>query len=148
MSVLGTKKRPQGTFDSELEFKDAGAVTSSAAAQVDSADKIVDLGTGLFKGCMIVEVTAAKISDSDEVYHVAIQLSSNATFANTFVTPAKLELGKAAVLYGDQDVTTGRYKVYFDNEHNGTFYRYARLYTHTAGTSESINYSAYCIPAE
>lgn len=149
MSVLGDKKRPQGTFDADLEFKDAGLVGSSAAAQVDSANQIIDLGTGLFKGCLVVDVSAIEIASNDEVYNICVQLSSDAAFADTYVTAAKLELGANEVLEGDQDSTTGIYKVYFDNEYDQTFYRYARVYTVVAGTvATGINYAAWAIPVQ
>ena len=149
MTVTGVKTRPQGTFDADLEFKDAGLVASSAAAQVDSAAQIVDIGTGHFKGMMIVDVSAIEIASNTEVYNVCVQLSSSATFASTIQTAAKLELGSNEVLLGDQDSAVGRYKLFFDNEVNGTYYRYARVYTVVAGdVATGINYTAYAIPMQ
>lgn len=148
MSV-GDKSRPHGTFDADLEFKDAGLVAASAAAQVDAAAKIVDMGTGLFEGKMIIDVSAIEIDTNDEVYNICVQLSSSATFASTIVCAAKLELGANEVLNGDQDSTTGRYKLYFDNEYDGTYYRYARVYTVVAGTiATGINYTAWATPLD
>ena len=153
MSVLGDKKRPQGTFDADLEFKDAGLVASSAAAQVDSENQIVDLGTGLFRGKMIIDVSALEIADNDELYDIVVQLSSDSDFGTdtNIVEAAQLNLSAAEVKRTDcnQDDSTGRYKLYFDNEHNETFYRYARLYTVVGGTiATGINYSAYAVPVE
>jgi hypothetical protein len=143
-SVLGVKRRPTFTFDSDLEFKDAGLIAASAAAQVDSAAKIVDLGTGYTRAVMVIDVSAVEIASNDEVYDIIVQLSSSATFASTIVAAAKLELGANEVLNGDQDSTTGRYKLYFDNEYDLTYYRYARVYTLVAGTiATGINYTAY-----
>jgi len=143
-SVLGVKVKPRYMFDSDLEMKDAGLVASSAAAQVDSAAKIIDLGTGVVKGVVNIDVSAIEIASNDEVYDICVQLSSSATFASTYVTAAKLELGANEVLQGDQDSTTGRYKLYFDNEYDGTYYRYCRLYTVVAGTiATGINYIAH-----
>ncbi len=151
MAMIGDKKRPQGTFDSSMEFKDAGLVQTSAAAQVDSAAKYVDLGTGLFKGCMILDVTALEVANGDEIYTICLQLSTDAVFTNdaTSCTAAKIEIGSATPLLLGAVDSIGRYKLYFDNEHNGTYFRYARLYTVVAGTVASgINYSAWCVPIQ
>ena len=152
MSVLGVKKRPQGTFDSALEFKDAGLVAASAAAQVDSAAKVVDVGTGLFKGCMILDVTALEIASNDEIYDIVVQGSPVEAFtAAGVVELAAISLSAKEVKRtdSDKDDDTGRYKIYFDNENDGTFYRYLRVYTVVGGTiATGINYSAYCIRVE
>jgi hypothetical protein len=153
MSVLGDKKRPQGTFDSDLEFKDAGLVATSAAAEVDSSAQIVDVGTGLFKGCMVLDVTALEIASNDEIYDIVIQGSDDDDFGTdtNIVELAQLSLSAAEVKRTDSnaDDTTGRYKLYFDNEFNGDFKRYLRLYTVVDGAvATGINYSAYCVPAE
>lgn len=143
-SVLGVKVRPGGTFDSELEFKDAGLVAASAAATVDSAAQIIDLGTGLFRAMMIIDVSAIEIASNDELYRIEVQLSNSATFASGYDTAAEIQLGALEVTSGDVDSTTGRYKIYWDNERNGTYYRYARVYTTISGTiSTGINYTAW-----
>ena len=151
MSVLGVKKRPQGIFDGDLEFKDSYAVTSSAAAQVDSAAKVIDAGTGLFRGCMILDVSALKISANDEIYDIVVQGSPVEAFtAANVVELAAISLSAKEVKRtdSDKDDDTGRYKIYFDNENDGTFYRYLRVYTVTGGTSASITYTAYCVPIQ
>lgn len=151
MAITGAKNRPQGTFDANLEFKDAGLVAASAAAQVDSAAKIVDLGTGLFKGCMIIDVSALEIASNDEIYDIVIQGSPDAAFgtAGNICELAQLNLSAKEVKRTDcdKDDGTGRYKLYFDNENDGTFYRYVRVYTIVAGTvATGINYTAYAVP--
>jgi hypothetical protein len=148
MAFTDAKKRIQGTFDADLEFKDAGAITASAAATVRSAAKVVDLGTGLFKGCMLLEVSALEVDTNDEKYTICVQLSSATGFVDdaTSATAAMIELGHATPLLLGAASTAGRYKVYFDNEVNGTFYRYARVYTLVAGTpATGINYTAYAV---
>lgn len=125
-------------------LKDAGLVAASAAAQVDSADKIVDLGNGLVEGKLVVDVTAVEIADGDEAYRISLQGSSKADFADTIEELAIVELGAAAVLAGDQDSTTGRYQVPFRTEKNGTVWPYVRVYTEVVGTvATGINFSAY-----
>lgn len=147
--AYGVKTRPTGTFDAELEFKDAGLVAASAAAQVDSAAKYVDIGTGLFKGCMILDVSALELASNDEIYDIVVQGSPDTDFtAATLCELSALNLSAAEVKRTDcnKDDTTGRYKLYFDNENNGTYYRYVRLYTVVAGAvATGINYTAYAV---
>ena len=73
MSYTSAKSRPSYTFDANLEFKDAGLVASSAAAQVDSAAKVVDVGTGFFKGDLVIDVTAIEVATGNEGYRIAIE---------------------------------------------------------------------------
>lgn len=147
--AYGVKTRPTGTFDANLEFKDAGLVAASAAAQVDSAAKYVDVGTGLFKGCMIIDVSALEIASNDEIYDIVIQGSPDTDFtAATLCELAQLNLSASEVKRTDcdKDDSTGRYKLYFDNENDGTYYRYLRLYTVVAGSvATGINYTAYAV---
>jgi hypothetical protein len=151
MSVTGVNKRPQGTFDSDLEFKDAGLVAASAAATVDSAAKVIDVGTGLFKACMILDVSALDIDGNNEIYDIIVQGSTVAAFATagSIVELAAINLSAKEVKRSDSDKddSTGRYKIYFDNENNGTYYRYLRVYTVVAGAgvSTGINYTAYAV---
>lgn len=153
MSVLGDKKRPQVTFDADLEFKDAGLVGASAAATVDGEAQIVDLGTGLFRGQMIIDVSALEIASNNEIYDIVLQLSSDSDFGTdtNIVEAAQLNLSAAEVKRTDanKDNGTGRYKLYFDNEFDETYYRYARLYTVVDGTvATGINYAAYAGPIQ
>jgi len=151
MADLGVKTRPSGTFDAELEFKDAGLVAASAAAQVDSAAVAIDVGTGLFKGCMILDVTALELASNDEIYDIVVQGSPDSTFtAATIADLAAINLSAAEVKRTDcnKDDSTGRYKLYFDNECAGTYYRYLRLYTVVDGAIASgINYTAFAVQA-
>lgn len=131
-------------FDSLLELKDAGLVAVSAAAQVDSVDKILDLGQSYWEGNVVVDVTALEVASGDEVYSIEWQLSSSATFASGVVVSSVLRIGDSSVAFGSADNTTGRYVMCVHNEFNGTLYRYARLYTRIAGNiATGINYSAF-----
>lgn len=145
---LGVYQRPQGTFDADLEFKDAGLVASSAAAQVDSAAKVVDVGGGLFKGCLMIDVSALEIANGDEIYTIHVQGSTDGNFTNdaTSCSFASIQIGAATPLLLGAVDTVGRYKLYFDNEHDGTYFRYLRVYTVVAGTiSAGINFTAYAV---
>lgn len=153
MSFTDSKPGPRGTFDSDLEFKDAGLVAASAAATVDGAAKIVDVGTGLFRGCMLFDVSALEIASNDEIYDIVIQGSPDSTFgtATNIADLAAINLSAAEVKRTDcnKDDAVGRYKLYFDNEQNGTFYQYLRVYTVVAGAiATGINYTAFCLQVQ
>lgn len=134
-------------IDNDLTMKDAGLVASSAAATVGGEAQVVDVGTGLVKGELVVDVTAIEIADDDELFKISLQGSSKATFADTFEDLAILELGAAEVLGGDQDSTTGRYVVPFRTERNQTVYDQLRVYVDVSGTvGTGINFTAHLRP--
>jgi hypothetical protein len=125
-------------------LKDAGLVAADAAGQVDSTDVIVDLGAGQVEGHLVVDVTAIEIADDDEFYDIQLQGSSKSDFADTIEVLASVKLGAQEVIGGDQDSTTGRYKVPFRTDKNGTVYQYVRAYTDVGGTiATGANFSAY-----
>jgi hypothetical protein len=132
-------------FDALLEMKDAGLVAASAAAQVDSAAKIVDLGVGRFEGLLVVDVSAIEIASNDELYRIVVQGSSSATFASDIQNLASLDLGATEVRDGSGiDSVAGRYEIPFQNEQNDIRYRYLRVYTFVDGTiATGINYTAF-----
>lgn len=153
MSDLGVKTQPGGIFDAETELKDAGLVAASAAAEVDSAAQVLDLGTGHFKGMVNLEVTALEIASNDEIYDIVAQGSTVAAFATAtaIFDLAQLSLSAAEVKRTDSNIdsTTGRYKLYIDNEYDGAYLRYFRIYTIVAGTvATGINYTAFLSPIE
>ncbi len=144
---LGAQKRPQGTFDAIMEFKDSGLVAASAAATVGGAAQIVECGSGLFKADMIVEASAVEVDTGDERYSIVVQGSNSATFADTIVPLGGMELGVDVANLKSDDDTPGRYVIPFQNERNGVFYRYLRVYTVVAGTiAGGINFTAYAVP--
>lgn len=132
------------TFDANLQLKDAGLIAASAAWQVASVDKILDLGLGLVEGNLVIDVTAIEIASNDELYILGFQLSNSATFASGIVESASLTLGALEVIGGDTDSAVGRYILKIRNELNGTIYRYARGFTTMSGTiATGLNHSAY-----
>lgn len=133
------------TFDAELEMKDAGLVAASAAAQVDSANKIANVGASVFMGVLVVDVSAIEIASNDEVYDIVIQGSNSSSFASGIENLAQLNVGATEVRDGGaKDSGTGRYLLPFVNVQNGTTYQYLRVYTVVAGTiATGINYTAW-----
>ena len=149
--ATGQKNRPHRTFDANLEMKDAGLVAASAAAQVDSSAKVLDLGTGLFEGDVMIDVTVIEIASNDEIYHIFVEGAIEVAMDTTLVPLAQLQLGALEVLgpgssHFKVDSTIGRYVIPFRNERDGVYYRYARIYTVVGGTIATgggINFTAY-----
>ena len=134
-------------IDNDLIMKDAGLVASSAAATVDSSAQVVDVGEGLVKGELVIDVTAIEIADDDELFKISLQGSSKSDFSDTYEDLAIIELGAKEELGGDQDSETGRYVVPFRTERNGTVYDHLRVYTTVSGTvGTGINFKAYLRP--
>ena len=150
MRYTSAKSRPTFPFDADLEFKDAGLVAASAAATVDSAAKVVDLGTALFNGTLVINVTACEVASGDESYKIAVELSDNSGFSSgSEFEKCAVVLGDSSIHGGDTDTATGVYTLPFNNRMaDGNLYRYARVYTTVAGTvATGINYSAWAVPA-
>lgn len=137
-------------FDAELEFKDAGLVAASGAAEVDSAAKIVDLGAGRFEGVMVIDVSVLEIASNDEEYYIIVQGSTSATFAEGIQNLAMLDLAATEIRHGGAgDSLVGRYELAFCNEQADLVYRYARIWTHVEGTiagGGGVNFRAYAAP--
>ena len=131
-------------YDANLQLKDAGAITSSAAAQVGGSDKIITVGDEAFEGDFVVDVSALVQDDGNEQANILLQGSNSATFASGVVTLAIVSLGAATGALGARSAVTGltRYSVPFKNIFGGTRYAYLRAYTAVAGTTPSVNYVA------
>ncbi len=133
------------TFDSDLELKDAGLIAADAAAQVDSAAQVLDLGLARVDGRVIVDVTAIEVASNDERYFVRTQFSDD-NFAASIVGGTVLELGALEITDAEVDTPIGRYELPFTNEINGITYRYMRLFTAVEGTiATGINYAAFAV---
>lgn len=150
MRYTAAKSRPTYAFDADLEFKDSYNTTASAAAQVDSAAKVVDLGKGFWSGDMVIDVTVCAVDGGDEAYKLGVELSDNSDFSTGSEYEAvALRIGDAAVTSGDVDTTTGRFVLPFTNRIvDGTILRYARLYITHAGSTSSITCSAFAAPRQ
>jgi hypothetical protein len=131
-------------FDKATELKDAGLVAATAVATVASVAKILDLGAGVVKGHVVLDVTAVEVATGDESYRVEIQGSNSSTFASGIVILAMVHMGDSSVTFESADSGTGRFIVPVRNEKNGTVYRYMRINTRVAGTiATGINFSGF-----
>lgn len=136
------------TFDYAARLKDAGAIGASAAAQVGGSDKVYDAGAARFKGRVRITVTACEVDTGNEKYQIMVQGSNSATFASGVWNLGSLILGDSSVSLESTDTAATRMQdIHFDNEVNGTVFRYIRLYTFVAGTigSGGINYTGNLI---
>lgn len=133
------------TYDDALELKDAGAVTSSAAATVGGSAKVLDLGAGRVDGRTIINMTAFDATTGDERSQVTMQFSDSSTFASGVVNGPSIGFGAFEVLGGSADPAVGVYELPWSNEVAGTVYRYARIYTFGGGTSPSVTFSAFAV---
>ncbi|OQY16380.1 MAG: hypothetical protein B6I36_10315, partial [Desulfobacteraceae bacterium 4572_35.1] len=147
---LDSKKNIPGfTFDTDLEMKDAGLVAASAAAQVDSAAKVLDVGSARVTGTLVVDVSAIEIASNDERYEIYVEGANEEAMDTTLVPLASIQLGALEVLGAGSshflvDSTTGRYEVPFTNVRGGVVYQYIRVYTVVEGTiATGINFTAY-----
>ena len=128
----------QFTYDDSLSLKDAGLVATTTTEST-----ILDLGSGLVDGYLVLDVSAAEVASTDEIYLVCLEGSNVAAMTSGSVTLAQLEMGNATAP-ADADTSTGRFVIPFRNEQNGTLYRYVRIYTEDAGqVATGINFSAF-----
>jgi len=126
------------TYDAALSLKGAGLVAATANGPV-----ILDLGSGLVDGFLVLDVTAVETASTDEIYTISLEGSNVATMASGSVALARIEMGNATAP-ADADTGTGRFVVPFRNEQDGVLYRYVRVHTQVAGTvATGINYSAF-----
>jgi len=142
---MATVRSRNFVVDTNLQLKASAAVTSSAAGSL-----ILDLGDAVFRGAVVIDVSALEIGTGDEFYTIILQGSPDSGFgtAGNIVELCQINLGAKSprLSDADKDDTTGRFILRFQNEYNGATYRYLRLYTKVAGTiATGINYEAHVV---
>ena len=128
-------------FDYDYELKDTGRVTSSGNGTVDGSAKSVNLGAGIVRGNLVIDVFQINIVNDDEIFRIHLMGGSDASFTNE-VSLCCLELGAKEVLQGNQDHVVSRYVLPFQNEQAGTVFPYLRVRHQIGGTTPNIDYSA------
>ena len=139
----------QATYDAALLLKADAAVGATANGSL-----ILDVGAGMCKGDVIIDVTALEIDSNDESYEIVLQGSSDANFgtAANVTSLCSVTIGDkvatrlaSGVFQVGTDDTIGRFTLPFRNERNGTTYRYLRIKTIVVGTigGDGITYSAW-----
>lgn len=150
--MLDSKKRPQGTFDSDLVLKGnyalgAGAATVFGLVAGGGAPIVLNVGSGLFKGMCVIDLSALIVGANEE-YRLTVQGGDDAAFTNN-APLATVILGDATNIVGlSADTTPGRFKIYFDNEVNGTYYPFIRLQIVTVVGTANATFSAYVVPIQ
>lgn len=128
----------QFQFDGDLELKAAGALTTSTDGD------ILDLGTGLIDGYIVLDVSAVEIGSGNEIFTISLEGSNVAAMSSGSVCLAKKVFGNLVVPMDAALSAAGRYVIPFRNEEGGTLYRYVRLSTLIAGSiSTGISFSAF-----
>ena len=120
-------------FDSEMVLHDGTAITADGAGSVAYYDVG---GSFRFPAAAVVNVTAADDASSDETYDVVIQGCTATNFSSV------KQLGSMTITRGD----TGRFTILFDNDQDGTVYRYVRVYFDVGGQTPSISADVYLAP--
>ncbi len=134
------------TFDSDLQLKDAGSISASAAAQVGGVDKILDLGAGRVDGVIVIDAASGDVAAGDEATIMA-QVSASSTFGSGIFVAGSLIFGDVTLNGESVDTVFPRHQeLQFTNEINGTIYRYLRLYTLIAASGQ-CNYTAFLAKA-
>ena len=128
-------------FDTEHILKDAGEVTSSGYGTVDAAAQVLDLGSGLVRGNLIIDVTRLAMQGNSQSYALHLMGGDDESFTNT-VSLAVLEVGPAETTQDGKDSKLGRYVVPFENQRNGTVYPFARVRHVLGGSGPVLNYQA------
>ncbi len=77
----------QFVFDSDLEMKAAALV----GASVDG--DILDLGTGIVDGFLVLDVSAVEVATGDEIYTISVEGSNVAAMSSGSVCLAKKVFG-------------------------------------------------------
>ena len=128
-------------FDTQHVLKDAGEVTSSGFGSVAAAAQVLDLGSGLVRGNLIVDVTRLAMQGNDQTYAIHLMGGDDESFTNT-VSLAVLEVGPAETIQDNNNSKLGRFVLPFQNEKAGVVYPFLRIRHVLGGTGPVINYVA------
>jgi len=128
-------------FDTQHVLKDSGEITSTGYGEVDAAAQVLNLGSGLVRGNLILEISRLAMQGNDQTYQIHLMGGDDESFTNT-VSLATLEVGPAETTQDGKDSKLGRYVVPFENQRNGTVYPYVRVRHVLGGTGPVINYVA------
>ena len=146
--MLNNRKR---IFDDLLQMRSNGTAatgTTGKAATVGDALKIFDTGGGYTEGKLVIDVAYASLGSPQNVvnggYMIDLQASNSATFATPIVKLDRIKLacningtcdGIPLTPSSVRNVATVPFRVIkpFQNDVNGTIYRYLRLWTRSGG---------------
>ncbi len=129
-------------FDTDYILED-GAATKIASGYGQSGGEaaVANVGDGLVKANLIVDVSQMKMIDNDQSYQIHLMAGDDENFTNE-VSICCLEIGCKEIVEGSKDSKLGRYVVGASNEMNGVKYPYLRLRHVLAGITPGITYKA------
>ncbi len=127
-------------FDTDFILEDgAAAKTASGYGQSGGEAAVANVGDGLIKANLVVDVSQMAMADNDEIYQLHLLGGDDASFTNE-VSLATLEIGAREVVEGNRDGKFGRYILPFQNEQNGVVFPYVRIRHFLGGTTPTVNY--------
>lgn len=143
-------------LDAGQQLKDAGAVTADGAGTVSAAAAVFDLGAAnaYARFAVVIDWTAIDITTGDEAYDIQVQGAAASNFATPYILVNR-KLGDSTVTLQPVDTApSGRLVLFGDNvamtsATDGSAEiatRYIRVYHDVAGTTPSINYTAFIVP--
>jgi len=154
------------SFDAFMQLSDgAVAQTAPGFSQVAGAQKTLDFGgspsrtdLGIVGGwaridaALVIDVSALNVANANNDYRFVVLGSNNANMSSPVVL-GEMELGNGAALpFGSAGLAStgagstsvpGRYEILFTTEQADIKYEFVGLYLVTAGTSPSIQYTAF-----
>ena len=132
----------QFTYDNALLIR----ASTTAITSTETGSVILDVGTGLVEGYLVLDVATLDVVTGDEGYLFLLEGSPDAAFgtAGNIRVVGELTLGGATATApnGAADAI-GRFAIPFRNERNGTTYRYLRLYVALSGTTPSTTFTGW-----
>ena len=128
-------------FDEIFTLKDDGAVTSTGYGEVAASAQVADVGAGLVRGNIVIDIDSVKVSANNELYTLHLCGGSDESFTQQ-VSLCSKEIGAAGSLVGNLDSKISRVILAFQNEERGVHYPYMRIKHVISGSSPSINYRA------
>lgn len=141
-------------LDSATQLKDAGAVTSTGAANVGGSAAVADLGGGYAEFDVVVDWSACEVDTGNEKYEIVIEGSTTTAFSSAYRL-ANLTLGDSSVSGNATDTPpSGRMVIHANNVaitsatdgNSASALRYVRARHVIAGTiATGINYQAWLV---
>ena len=137
---MGTGANRGYIVDEELRLQDAVSnVTTSASGEIAGTAQVIDLGAAYVEGDIVFDINTLDFTTEDETYQWRFQLSTSATFASDIVDRCILRKGDAVTPDDVDKTAVGRETMPFNNEFNGSVWRYCRIYFTHGGTTPIFN---------
>ncbi len=143
----------------------AAATTANGIAQVNSANRILDLGgvpprtdlgitggSAALRFAVVIDISALVTANTDDLYRITIMGSNNAN-GSAPVVLGELSVGNFTLIpNGSTGLAStgagstsspGRFIIFATSEQNDVKYEFVYLFNTVAGTAKSITYKAF-----